>query len=173
MPRFCRTFPCAAPAIERLRPACNVSKPALTSLDNSFADQDCVSRSGGNPPRLRLDIPGRSSGIPTGEIAVAQARRAETGSFVTFALPALAQLGREPISVRSPPMPRDVMSARVTGISAKTRCRIQLKPFSFGDRAQPGAPITGVPSIDPRRSEFPGSTGIPKCSTRPSRWPME
>jgi hypothetical protein len=59
------------------------------------------------------------------------------------------------------------MSARVTGSPASSRWRILSKPFSFGERAQPGAPITGLPAKEPRRSRLPGSTGIPKCSIRP------
>ena len=59
------------------------------------------------------------------------------------------------------------MSLRVTGTSARSRCSTQSKPFSFGERAQPGAPITGLPASEPMRSRLPGSTGMPKCSTRP------
>ena len=51
--------------------------------------------------------------------------------------------GREPISIRRPPTPIARMSARVIGTSARTRCSTQSKPFSFGERAHPGAPMIG------------------------------
>ncbi len=43
----------------------------------------------------------------------------------------------------------------------------QSNPFSFGERAQPGAPSTGRPRASATSSRFPGSTGMPKCSIRP------
>ena len=45
--------------------------------------------------------------------------------------------------------------------------RTQSKPFSLGERAQPGAPSTGRPCAEPISRRLPGSTGIPKCSIRP------
>ncbi len=56
------------------------------------------------------------------------------------------------------------MSARDTGRPASIRIRIQSKPFSLGERAQPGAPITGLPPVSPISIRLPGSTGMPKCS---------
>ena len=37
------------------------------------------------------------------------------------------------------------MSASWIGTSASMRCSTQSKPFSFGERAQPGAPMIGMP----------------------------
>ena len=59
------------------------------------------------------------------------------------------------------------MSSRVTGRPASRRMSIQSKPFSFGERAQPGAPSTGAPFTWPISIRLPGSTGMPKCSTLP------
>ena len=58
--------------------------------------------------------------------------------------------GRVTISISSPPTPMPVMSSRDTGRPASSRINTQSKPFSFGERAQPGAPSTGCPS--PARS---------------------
>ena len=52
--------------------------------------------------------------------------------------------GRVGISIRRPPTPRPVISSAVGHSPAKIRFRTQSKPFSFGLRAQPGAPITGT-----------------------------
>ena len=60
-----------------------------------------------------------------------------------------------------------VMSARVTGTPASNRISTQSKPFSFGERAQPGAPSKVFPPSCPIRMRLPGSTGMPKCSMRP------
>ena len=59
------------------------------------------------------------------------------------------------------------MSARDTGRPASSRISIQSKPFSFGERAQPGAPRIGCPRACPISIRLPGSTGMPKCSIRP------
>ena len=47
------------------------------------------------------------------------------------------------------------------------RANTQSNPFSLGDRAHPGAPMTGLPSISPTTSKLPGSTGMPTLSTAP------
>ena len=47
------------------------------------------------------------------------------------------------------------------------RCRIQSKPFSLGERAQPGAPRIGVAPRVASSSRLPGSTGMPNRSIRP------
>ena len=60
-----------------------------------------------------------------------------------------------------------VMSSRGTGRPANSRISTQSKPFSFGLRAQPGAPSTGRPPAVPTSSRLPGSTGMPKCSMVP------
>ena len=75
--------------------------------------------------------------------------------------------GRVTISISSPPTPMPVMSSRVTGRPASSRISTQSKPFSFGERAQPGAPSTGTPPALPISSRLPGSTGMPKCSIAP------
>ena len=75
--------------------------------------------------------------------------------------------GRVTISISSPPTPMPVMSRRVTGRPHSRRARIQSKPFSFGLRAQPGAPSTGRPAADATSIRLPGSTGMPKCSISP------
>ena len=75
--------------------------------------------------------------------------------------------GRVTISISSPPTPSPVMSSRDTGRPASSRIRIQSKPFSFGERAQPGAPRIGCPLACPTIIRLPGSTGMPKCSIRP------
>ena len=59
------------------------------------------------------------------------------------------------------------MSSRATGRPASRRIRIQSNPFSFGLRAQPGAPMTGRSRALPTSIRLPGSTGMPKCSMRP------
>ena len=71
------------------------------------------------------------------------------------------------ISISRPPTPSPVMAARGTARPASNRINTQSKPFSFGDRAQPGAPSTGRPRASPTNSRLPGSTGMPKCSIRP------
>ena len=55
--------------------------------------------------------------------------------------------GREAISISRPPTPMPLMSAPLIGTSASTRCSTQSKPFSLGERAQPGAPMIGRSSI--------------------------
>ena len=60
-----------------------------------------------------------------------------------------------------------VSSARVTLRPASSRISTQSKPFSTGERAQPGAPSTGTPPALPISSRLPGSTGMPKCSIAP------
>ena len=60
-----------------------------------------------------------------------------------------------------------VRSARVTLRPASSRISTQSKPFSTGERAQPGAPSTGTPPALPISSRLPGSTGMPKCSMAP------
>ena len=74
--------------------------------------------------------------------------------------------GRVTISISRPPTPRPVTSSRDTGRPASSRIRIQSKPFSFGERAQPGAPRIGWPRACPISIRLPGSTGMPKCSMR-------
>ena len=51
--------------------------------------------------------------------------------------------GRVGISISSPPTPMPAMSASDTSMPAISRSSTQSKPFSFGLRAQPGAPSTG------------------------------
>ena len=75
--------------------------------------------------------------------------------------------GRVTISMSRPPTPMPVMSSRGTGSPARSRISTQSKPFSFGLRAQPGAPSTACPAAAPIKSRLPGSTGMPKCSMRP------
>ena len=75
--------------------------------------------------------------------------------------------GRVTISINRPPTPSPVMSERLIGRPASRRIRIQSKPFSFGERAQPGAPSTGRPFASATSIRLPGSTGMPKCSIRP------
>jgi len=71
--------------------------------------------------------------------------------------------GRVGISFSSPPAPMRMMSDRVTGRSAIRRCSTQSKPFTFGERTQPGSPSTWVSSARrPSNSRLPGSTGMPK-----------
>ena len=60
-----------------------------------------------------------------------------------------------------------ISSARVTFSPASSRISTQSKPFSTGERAQPGAPSTGTPPALPISSRLPGSTGMPKCSMAP------
>ena len=75
--------------------------------------------------------------------------------------------GRVTISISRPPTPMPVSSARVTFSPARSRISTQSKPFSTGERAQPGAPSTGTPPALPISSRLPGSTGMPKCSMAP------
>ena len=75
--------------------------------------------------------------------------------------------GRVTISISNPPTPMPVIASRGTSMPASSRMSTQSKPFSLGERAQPGAPSTGRSRARATRSRFPGSTGIPKCSTRP------
>ena len=53
--------------------------------------------------------------------------------------------GRVTISISKPPTPMPVMSSRVTGMPASNRISTQSNPFSFGERAQPGAPSKVFP----------------------------
>ena len=59
------------------------------------------------------------------------------------------------------------MSAGVTGTSAASRSSTQSKPLSLGERQQPGRPSAGRPRSSASSSRLPGSTGMPKRSTRP------
>ena len=59
------------------------------------------------------------------------------------------------------------MVAPLMGRPANRRRRMKSKPFSFRLRAQPGTPITEMPARVPVSSRLPGSTGMPKRSTRP------
>ena len=54
--------------------------------------------------------------------------------------------GREGISISNPPTPIPETSSGVTSTPAAMRSRTQSKPFSFGLRAQPGAPRIGRPA---------------------------
>lgn len=80
--------------------------------------------------------------------------------------------GRDGISASRPPAPMRTISARPNGSPAATRCSTQSKPFSLGERAHPGRPITGLPPSSPISSRLPGSTGMPKCSTTPPAAPI-
>ncbi|MGY4293862.1 hypothetical protein ACVWXN_001957 [Bradyrhizobium sp. i1.4.4] len=60
-----------------------------------------------------------------------------------------------------------INSERVTLMPASNRISTQSKPFSTGERAQPGAPSTGTPPARAISSKLPGSTGMPKCSISP------
>jgi hypothetical protein len=59
------------------------------------------------------------------------------------------------------------MSSASTSTPQTTRSSTQSAPFSAGDRAQPGSPMTGRAPIAPRTRRLPGSTGIPKRISRP------
>ena len=50
---------------------------------------------------------------------------------------------------------------------AAIRCSTQSKPFSLGERQQPGSPSTRRSPTLASSSRLPGSTGMPKCSTTP------
>ncbi len=65
------------------------------------------------------------------------------------------------------PTPSPVRFRRSSVSPARSLFNTQSKPFSLGLRAQPGAPITGLPSTRPSTSRLPGSTGSPTCSTKP------
>ena len=75
--------------------------------------------------------------------------------------------GRVGISMSRPPTPMPMMSSRVTGMPAARRSSTQSKPFSLGERAQPGRPRTVRSPRCASSSRLPGSTGMPKCSTLP------
>ena len=75
--------------------------------------------------------------------------------------------GRVGISISRPPTPMPMMSCRVTGMPAARRPSTQSKPFSLGERAQPGRPRTVRSPRCASSSRLPGSTGMPKCSTVP------
>ena len=49
-----------------------------------------------------------------------------------------------------------VISLRDTGRPASSRISTQSKPFSLGERAQPGAPITGWPRAVPDQHQIAG-----------------
>ena len=71
---------------------------------------------------------------------------AASSSAATFGAACVRGCGRDAISVRRPPTPMPAMSSGETATPARTRWSTQSKPFSFGLRAQPGAPIAGAPS---------------------------
>ena len=106
---------------------------------------------GSKPPaaRKRDDWPAASTIAPT--LAIGRAR--------------LRTRGRSPSADRR--RPSRGYRRRGSATPASTRCRTQSKPFSFGDRAQPGAPMIGIPARSASSSRLPGSTGMPKCSIRP------
>ena len=82
-------------------------------------------------------------------------------------------VGRLGISLRRPPLPIKKTSDDDTGRPQKRRCNIQSNPLSFGERAHPGTPNTGILLISPISIRFPGSTGIPKCLTVPDNASIE
>src|SRR5262249_43410942 len=74
---------------------------------------------------------------------------------------------RVPFPNHSAPTPGGGAAARGPRSPASKRMSTQSNPFSFGERAQPGAPITGRPRAEAMSRRLPGSTGMPKCSMRP------
>ena len=75
--------------------------------------------------------------------------------------------GREAISMSRPPMAMSAISSSSSGRPARTSCKTQSNPFSRGERAHPGMPITGMPSRLADISRLPGSAGRPSLSTLP------
>ena len=59
------------------------------------------------------------------------------------------------------------MSSSLMSNPQAIRSSTQSAPFSAGDRAQPGKPITGLSPNLPWKRRLPGSTGIPKRVTLP------
>ena len=62
--------------------------------------------------------------------------------------------GRVTISISRPPTPMPVMASRGTSSPARSRISTQSKPFSFGERAQPGAPSTGRPRASAEQQQI-------------------
>ena len=75
--------------------------------------------------------------------------------------------GREAISINNPPDAISASSSRDSGTPARSKCNTQSNPFSLGERAQPGMPITGVVWICAASSILPGSTASPSWSIWP------
>src|ERR1700756_2325270 len=98
-------------------------------------------------------------------------RPAASTIAATWRLPSISGLargcGRVTISIKSPPTPRPISSARVTFSPANRRISTQSNPFSTGERAQPGAPSTGTPPALPINRRLPGSTGVSEGTTAP------
>ena len=65
--------------------------------------------------------------------------------------------GRVTISISSPPTPMPVILRAAPASPASSRISTQSKPFSLGERAQPGAPSTGAPA---RRADQQQIAGI-------------
>ena len=64
--------------------------------------------------------------------------------------------GRVTISISRPPTPMPVMASRGTSSPASSRISTQSKPFSLGERAQPGAPSTGRPRASADQQQVAG-----------------
>src|SRR6266851_1238454 len=140
---------------------------ATTGLADEASTASATRRTIGLPSismRSLLTSPMRRDWPAARMSAAMRGRRGAAGA----AEPASARgRGRLGISARRPPAPIRMISSRVTAIPASRRCSTQSKPFSLGERAQPGRPSTGTPSSRPSRMRLPGSTGMPKCSIVP------
>ena len=64
--------------------------------------------------------------------------------------------GRDGISASRPPAPMRMISSRPTGTPAQRRSSTQSKPLTFGERAQPGRPSTGVSPSLPEQQHVAG-----------------
>ena len=93
---------------------------------------------------MRVERPAASTSAATCGAASASGRGTERGC------------GLVTISISSPPTPSDVMSPLPTGKPARRRWRTQSNPFSFGLRAQPGAPRTGLPPSAAEEQQIAG-----------------
>ena len=128
--------------------------PITTTTGRAFARQ----RRFGDPPHDRLAVELRRR-------AWSPPNRRRRESATTGRRPARSRrpqssgargCGREAISIRRPPTPIARMSASRIGTPASTRCSTQSKPFSFGERAQPGAPMIGVPWRSAEQQQIAG-----------------
>ena len=112
-------------------------------------------------------------------VALAHARRAagrehEPGDRRRLPLARRARLRpRDDLHQQPADAHRLDIGAAEPGMPARQRCSTQSKPFSLGERAQPGAPITGLPPSSPTAGDCRDRPACrdARCARRPRAAP--
>ena len=182
-PRHRRGMAASPTLSDEARPLANSGlKAKLTSRPATAASTDVARIAGHHDDRTRLGRERRFHDPSHDRLAVelrhelgrvraargAKARRLARGSTMAPTLVTGRARLRTRTDLHQQPADAHRADVRVADRTpASTRCRTQSKPFSFGDRAQPGAPMIGTPWRSASSSRLPGSTGMPNRSMRP------